>query len=314
MHPSLFYPLNTMTVSQWFNMLASSEQQEEFPAYIYEVIASSKFEINNQQQESGTYYMRATKDDVNNNLNDLKGVAKVRKLPFSEIVYLSDCFSTIIPKIIPSGDAIKELVEQSETASYLEQNIASTAGLERMKNKVQEKYFDGWMGVFRKFFSAIANFFRKYDSYLETGIYWPGSSISYANKVIDQINRLKKVYLNKVIPLSREKLIQRLDIKKEEAENLSFEDIKKIYKKKIILLHPDKNFNLPKEEIDQKFQQVNKVFGDYAELMKVCKAMGFKDLEEVLKNEKKPSSAGSPLSFRVEPILLALPAPGAVVE
>jgi hypothetical protein len=306
----MIHSLSTMKVGEWFFMLAHTDEHLDEKTRVYEMVAGSTFIFNNkrdQPREPGTYYLRVSKAELQN----LPPTCKVKKLSFSEIVFLSDIFSTVMPQAIPEDNVIQELIERGDASLYLEKEIGSTVGLEKMRDKVQTKYFEkGIMSFVRSIFSALCNFFRKYNRYVKTGIYWPGNSCSYADKVIAQMNLIKKIYVEKVIQASTEELSKNLGIPYEEIEHMELEEIRKLYKKKIIQLHPDKN---PGQSDGELFKKLNAVFLDFEKLDGLRAKFGL-DNKEKLQTLKIPEVVPSdpeviPLSFRVGPILLALPAP-----
>ena len=191
----------------------------------------------------------------------------VSKLSVSQLIYLSDIFSRILPTVFPNGDDLKKIVEKGEAAKW-NAEVASTGGLESLRDKIKLKYFDNSLtGILRKVFSAIINFFRKYDLYIETGIFWPGDSCHYADQVIAKIGRYKQAFTKIALAASKEVLGERLDLSLEELDSKGLSDLKKIYHKKISQLHPDKNPLDPSAAI--KFKEVNQVWGDFNELVRV---------------------------------------------
>lgn len=255
------YKLGEMLVTQWFDMLSTKDDQEE-PTHVYVLEASENFVLDGQAKVAGTYYLRTEKEDI----EGLKAFCTVSKLSFSDMVYLSDIFSRAIPTGLPTDDEMKKLAEKGEAFHYLEKDIASTEGLESLSLKIGPKYFDNsLMGVVRRIFSALNNLFKKYNLYLETGIYWPGDSCTYASKVVSQIDRIKQVFAKTALEASKEILSSRLEISLDELEAMEFDQLKKLYRKKVLAVHPDKN-NDPLAK--DKFKEINQVWGDYNQLVK----------------------------------------------
>lgn len=249
------------TVSQWFQTLAQDSLKGE-ASHIYSMRVQEPFEIDDNKLEVGVYYVRAVKDDI----EEVRPFCKVRKLPFSELVYLSDVFSRVLPLILPVDDEIKNLVDKGETARFLEKEVP-TKGLERLRVVIADKYFDHSLtGTVRRFFSAIINFFRKYNLYIETGIFWPGDSIAYADKVIAKVEGIKQEFAKNALELSKEVLSDRLDISLEVLESLNLEEIKKLSRKKLFVLHPDKN---PSDDASDKFNALNRVWNDFNQLVEL---------------------------------------------
>jgi hypothetical protein len=293
-----------MTVSNWFSML--SKERQEDSTYVYEVNASAKFKFNDFEQEPGQYFIRASKENV----DYLKGKCKVTKLSFSKIVYLSDLFS--MPKLYAETKE-KELPKaaQEGTASkYLEDIFGSPLGLQQMRDRTDEKYFKkGLKGLILRFFSAIANFFRKYNLYLTTGIYWPGNSCAYAKKVIDKLNRVNGEMVKLAIQLSAEILSKEFNISYEEMIKMPFSEVKRHYKKKALLFHPDKQLTPEvQQEAAEKFRKINRIYRDFENLLLFKDKSGL-DISIKSEDKKSPSTNKEPFPFRVAPALLALPAP-----
>jgi hypothetical protein len=329
-----FYSLDTMTIPEWFKLLANEEsqqneeeekQQEIDGTYVYEVQTDQHLVLANEVDLSpGIYYMRTSED----NASKIQ-FCHVRKLSFSEIVFLSDIFTTVVTSLIPDPQEMKDIADKGESSKYFteEMNSIPCKGLEVMRERAWKKYFDkdlGLMAYVRRFFSAIANFFLKYNQFVDTGIYWPGNSCRYADQVVDQINRIKRVYIRQAYEASKEILCDRLGILPEEVEQKDFETMRLIYRKKILQVHPDKNKD---PNANDQFNKVNRAWGDFGQLHKLkdefkvdqYEETDFYDLEEKDEDEDelsaKSSSVTSPLARydfkRLNPYL-ALPAPIAV--
>lgn len=298
------YSLNTMTVTEWFNMLANQKkvQEEEEPddlagpkdsgaSLVYEVDASEPFfltkiapedlfddmgqvklDVAMNIKDGGVYYMRALPQQVEEMRSNNPSVDfQIRKLSSSEIVYLSDIYSMAIQNDLTTHNPeLKKRVVDGEASRYFTKELDVTvAGLETMRDRVWTKYFDqGVMGFLYRIFSAIANFFTKYREYTtDTGIIWPGNTCSYADKVVKQINRLKAMYVLYALEGSKRIVSERLGVSLDELEGLKVTDLKKYYHKKVMLLHPDKNQQDPKA--GDKFGKVNRAWGDFVELNKL---------------------------------------------
>lgn len=331
-----FYFLNTMTISQWFSMLANEkpnleaeaeveaenhDQELNEPTYIYQIIAKESFVFEAKPleeddleeddledkakdlREAGIYYLRGTPEDV----DGLPVGCQTVKLSFSDLVYLSDIFSQSMSSLIPAQEGLNEIVQQGTAFQYFEKSIDSIKpqGLQTMREKVWQRYFaQGLTGTVRRFFSAIANFFRKYRVAVETGIYWPGNSCNYADKVVGQVNRMKRIFIRQAYEASKETVGERLGIPSENLKAMKFEDIKSVYYKKALLVHPDKN---PNSDTVAQFQKVSSIWRDFdrlANLKEKFQVDHYQD--EDPKIERKPSS--KPLNTNRFAIL-RLPAP-----
>lgn len=267
----ILYSLDNMTMPEWFHMLSNDEPEKnpENPqtTYVYEIRAYDTFQVNEENPlPAGLYYLRGSAEEVN--LFASESFEKT-KLSFTQIIYLSDIFSVNIANMIPNAVSIKNLADEGEASRYFYKDIDFvTKGLETMREKVWTRYFDqGFVGLVRRFFSAIANFFLKYDEYMDTGIDWPGNSCAYTDQVVDLINkRLKKPFICKAYKASRNALCERLELSVEDLESMDQVVLKKEYHEKVKQFHPDKNKSL--KAADQ-FKAINRVWGDFVELRKL---------------------------------------------
>lgn len=264
--PSLsgFYPLTELSTDIWFNLLVEDQDEK---THLYEVQSDHTFTYQGSILGPDIYLARASEKILN-----LEGVHKVRKLSFSELVYLSDCYSTELLRFLtPSQDEADALIKEGKVADYFEdiENdfpafLDASFTLKKMAERVQIKHFNrGIGGKLKRFFSLIANFFLKYDLYLETGIYWPGDSCVYANKVAQKINKLKNLFLS-FEEGNKKLLAERLEISLEDFKGMDSQEIKKVWKEKILLVHPDKS---PDE--GDRFTQINTIFRDFEALQKL---------------------------------------------
>jgi hypothetical protein len=241
--------IHKMTLVEWSKLINQIEEIEEDvldenqtqkdPTHVYMMQASANFAFNNSFQTPGLYYLRASKqlaESLNNN------VYKVRKLSFVEIVYIYDSNFNLFQQ---TAKRLLSFEENASTEINNFVNLYSTKALEKMRDKVKVKYFDqGMRGVVLSFFSAISNFFMKYikaAGVCDTGIYWPGNSSSYADKVIKKIQEVKNIILDVAIEVSRDQISKHLEIDSKELARMSFSDINSLRKRKIRLLHFDKN-------------------------------------------------------------------------
>lgn len=263
---SMFYSRENITISEWFNMLANEKPQQEddefesmedsdVATYVYRISSTTPFWCNQTMQEPGTYFMRTSSENAAKFLDH-----QARKLSFLELVYISDVFSIFVDTLIPNND----LANEGRLAQYFEEEIEtiSSKGLEVMREKVWNKYFDkGLMGIVCRFFSALANFFIKYSNYIETGIIWPGNSCAYADQVVDRLNRIKTSFIRTAYKASKEVVSDRLGISLDEFDGMQFNAIKKIYYQKAMQLHPDKNLGNPNAAAE--FRKVNQAWKDF---------------------------------------------------
>lgn len=334
MSVSMFYSAEAMTANQWFGMLVNeieNQGEEQEPSAqnrqtrIYAVKADEEFVFNDAVHEAGVYYMRARPEqaeELNNQPLDLS----VGKLSFSDIVYVSDLFTAVINKLIPEENEIDRLIDQGEAACYFknELSMAPAESLETMRQKVWTKYFDqGIMGFVYRFFSALANFFKKYNNIAapDTNVFWPGNSCHYADQVIQdlnqKLNKIKPIYIQYAYKASKEIVSDSLGVPLEELENLEMRDLKKFYNKKVLQLHPDKNQSDPKAS--EKFEKINRTWGDFVELRKLKQQFQaqiseleeeFSESEERDSDQKKKLFTGNQ-AFAAHQFkhLLKLPAP-----
>jgi hypothetical protein len=271
--PSNYYSLNTMTVTQWFDMLAAENNQPKeadankvvLPMHIYEVNVRKDFYINPAEVLTpGVYYMRASKEYI----KILPIHCKAKKLSFAQLVHLSDCFSTVIKNMMPA-DRLKDTAEEGNLANQFEEiKKVRPEGLKKMRAVVWTKWYEkGWVALIRRCFSAIGNFFKKYDLYIYTGIYLPGNSCTYADKVVENIHRIKTVILSNAINISQENVYDILEVPQEEKGVISFDEIKRRYRRKMLQVHPDRNNGDPvKEELSRR---LTTSFSDFEKLIKI---------------------------------------------
>lgn len=326
MNNSLIYSLDSLSISQWFDMLANqklessenldltekSGEQEGVSTYVYEVHSDFGFAFNTQLYCSGVYYVRISKEEA----EELSSTCKVRKFSFSEIVLLSDAFSSVVAKESFSDEDIDELLEKGVASQYFEVNVKlSTRGLEAMREKVWTKYFEeGMMGIIHRVISAIANFFFKYLCSIDTDIDWPGDSCNYADQVINRMNRVMKGFLDRAYEASKEFVSERLEIPLDEFKEMEFDTIKTLYRKKALQLHPDKNTDPAAVE---KFQKINSMWACFVELHRLKEQLDvdlYSNEEDLLEGETSPkakekSYTKMPLATHQFKEFLALPAP-----
>lgn len=294
-------PFNTISANQWFELIVRGRQEDN--TYIYEVTTISPT-FNASAQEEG-YYVRASQGEV----EDLKNSYNVRKLSFAEVVHISDCLYSGLTVFPPSLDVIKELIGNGGIARYfeeLEEKFPSppsfTLSLKMMSDRVNEKYFGhGWRSLILSFFSAIANFYLKYNLYMETGVRWPGNTCSWVDKVINQIKTIQKIYLT-TLQVNREILHETMNIPLADLEKMTLEDVKALRRKAALKLHPDRHPNLvephEKEKINANFDKVYKVISNFEKLLTLRKKFFVED-----KEEEKQKLVDEPLAFRATPIV-----------
>lgn len=330
MSVSMFLSLDNMTVGQWFNKMLANEELDQTMqdnTRVYEVRASDVFTFNDGLHQPGVYYMKARPHQVEElRHEELDNSVSVRKLSFSELVYLSDLFSTVLEDFILKKEDVEKLVNQGGASYYFENELVSTKDLEIMRERVWTKYFDqGVMAIVRRIFSALINFLRKYNNTTETGITWPGDSCHYADQVIQQVNKqankIKSVFISFAYAKSKEIVSESLGMSLEELESLQMSDLKKCYNKKALQLHPDKNLGDP--NVAEKFREINRVWEDFVALSKLKDQFqsqidelenNFSDSEEDSEDisSKKESILDNSLFVHQFKHLLSLPAPIAV--
>jgi hypothetical protein len=272
-----------MTERQWFDMLAEDQNQEE-KTYIHELWIGSRFTFDGEVYEPGTYYVRDSLESIEELREALKKAKKlrgetcrVRKLSFSELLYFSERFASSLAQLIPSAEEVKEWVatgQASRSFDELAELPPLIGGLKRMRDAVRVKYFNGgWRSVVRSCFSAIANFFLKYNLYAETGIYWPGNSCSWANKIIHQINQVNRAFAL-AVKANQQLLSECLEIPLEELLQMEKKEVKKRWQKKALETHPDK-FPAKVEE----FKKIKSVYRDFEELAKLREKFDWDELD-----------------------------------
>ncbi len=265
MQVSRFYSLQDLMVDEWFDMLDNQAQpdleiDEQETTYIYKVESDASFYLNNKTQEPGIYLMKASPaiaEDISKNYS-----LNVHKFSFSQLVFLSDLFSTSVPILIPDEEEILAIADKGEAANYLKE-FPSTEGLVKMREKVWNKYFDqGLMAMIRRFFSSLSQFFIKYNKFVETGV-WPGNTCTYADQVVAQINLIKRIFIAYAYKASKLILSERLGKTLEELEEMEFEAIQKLYRQKALRTHPDKN---RASNAAAQFEEINSIWEDFAKL------------------------------------------------
>jgi len=241
------YLADTISPNQWFKLLANEKLEQaielnEEASLVYEVDAINDFLFHDECYPAGIYYMRTHRKRC----VDLFDQVFVRKLTFSEIVFLSDI---IVSELIPEKEKFDELVKTGNLSDYFEEEMNSIPvnGLEIMRAKVWKRYFNqGIMGFVIRIFSIISNFFNKLllrCSDIETGITWPGDCCHYADQVVKQIKRHKIVFIKYSYELSKDILSECLEIPLGELEKTEISKLKKLYHDEALHLHPDKNSN-----------------------------------------------------------------------
>ncbi len=291
---------------QWFELLAQNSTGEK--TYIYEVTEENAVQNNppspdkEADSDCAISYKRLSARD----LAKLDPLASARKLSFSEIVYLSDGYTGFFINSLPAVDQIKDLVNEGEAARVFSSFPFAMANLALMNDRVKVKYFNSdWMGKFRSFFSAISNFFRKYNLYIETGVYWPGDSSSWANQLVNQFDVAKKV-LVVASELSKEKVSECSKVPLDHIKKMSSDDVKKLRKLCALKNHPDKS-----QDNVEKFKEINKLTHDLEELLKLeekCLKIGEKrQIKAQLK--KSPLKLRIPKhgAFQAKPLALTAP-------
>lgn len=310
MQVPLLYSSHTMTERQWFDMLAEDQNQEE-KTYIHELWIGSRFSFEGEVYEPGIYYVRDSLESVEELRGALKKTTKlggeiyrVRKLSFSELLYLSERFASSLAQLFPSVDEVKEWVaigEASRSFAELAELHTLTLDLKRMRDKVRTKYFNcGWKSMVRSCLSAIANFFLKYNLYAETGIYWPGNSCSWADKIIHQINQVNNAFAL-AIKANQQLLSECLEISLEELLQMEKEEVKKRWRAKVLQTHPDK-FPAKAEQ----FKKIKSIYRDFEELARLREKFDLREVD-LSKLSLIDLSGKAFTSHHASP--LALPAP-----
>ncbi len=274
--PSNYYAVNSLTHIQWFDMLATENNQPKEadagkvvpPMHIYEVRIRKALHISPEEGGTltpGVYYMRASKEYI----KILPTHCRAKKLSFAQLVHLSDLYSATIKNKMPAN-RLKEIAAEGNLAERFEEEIKKirSEGLKKMRTTVWTKWYEkGWMGIVCRCISAIGNLFRKYDLYTYTGIFWPGNSCNYADKVVENINRMKTNILFNAINVSQENIYTILEVPQEEKREISFAEIRRRYRRKLREIHPDKNIGDPaKEELSRK---LTTAFSDFEKLIKI---------------------------------------------
>jgi hypothetical protein len=274
-----FYNFEDMTIPQWFEMLSGfDDHPDSEKTHVYRLETDISLDVNGNQQPKGLYFLRAGGNEV----ESLKPRCRMNKLTFSEIVYLSDIFSRSLIEDIPTEDEIEVLANKGQVSGYFDREIGSAEGLRNLAAKIKPVYFDDSLtGMVRRVLSAIWNFFRKYNLYIETGIGWPGDSCTYAGQVVRKMERAKLAFLKIGFEASKEQLARQLNITLPELEQKTLQDLKKMYHKKVLVQHPDKSPAVKKAH--QQFSAINRVWGDYNEILRLIKAAG--DLKECDRQE-----------------------------
>lgn len=278
----MIFNFNSFTPYDWFNLLSNDTPTEKGSTYIYQVNANSDFvckkddsreaiEENLVAYEKGIYLLRTEMDDKD--LVTLKEKYKVTKLNFLDIVCISDvCINYLTKMEQPKKEEYSEagIGNLTSKVNFCTVNIE---GLENLQKKIKVKYFEnGVKAAVRSIFSALYNFFVKYRlirSGIESAIYWPGNSCTYADKVIANYHHIIKEIHKKEVPIaleiSKKHLSEHLDISVDELNKLDLSEIKKRYYRFSLENHPDKIKGDAKKE--EKFKNINLVWKDYQDLV-----------------------------------------------
>lgn len=262
MQTTTFYRDGLMKPSEWFSILSSVEaEKREESTSVYQLNITSKLSSQGLELEIGSYFGRTNETG----LEEVKKLSfvRVRKLTSSELVYFTDIMTRNVSEKIVEKKEILDQVKKGEGASFLtaflEENFPSTEKLEEIKVKIKARFVEnGFKGFICSIFSAIANFFRKYNLYRTTGIYWPGNTHSYVCKVIAKRQNL----IDAVLEANKKELSKNLGIPFEQFVTSQPDDLKKIYRDKVLELHPDKS----KEKSHESFQQLERVWKDFLDL------------------------------------------------
>lgn len=316
MQVPLFSSCDTMGVKEWFDMLNNQTQPEQendeqqAATYVYSVRSTDYFDLNNAIQEPGIYFMRispAIAEELSQNDS-----LKLHKLSFSELVLITDVFSVIVKESIPNDEEIQEIVERGDATDYFNE-FPSTEGLVEMRKKVWTKYFNsGLRAIVCRFFSALSNFFIQYNKSIDTGIYWPGNSCTYADQVVDQLNRIKRIFIHRVYEANKEILSDHLGKTVEELQGVGFGVIKKLYMQKALQFHPDKNSD--DAAAAAQFTNINRIWTEFVKLHQLKEDFKADQLEDEIEEEshllsKKEPVSNKNLAKHTFKTILALPVP-----
>lgn len=259
MHTSLPFKDGLMKPSEWFSMLSNIEGEKE-PSRIFQVNVTSNISFKDQEINPGSYFIRTSEES----LACLKKLssARVRKLHSSELIYISDLMTkNVFQKILEKNEILEEVNKGNGAAfltAFLAENFPSAEGLEEIRDKIQSRYFENSLSfILRRFFSAIANFFRKYNLYRTTGIYWPGNSHTYVCQVIAKRQNLIDI----VLEANQEQLAKHLEVSLDQVKESNLDVLRKEYLAKAKELHPDQNKG--DEKATKKIQTLNLIWEDF---------------------------------------------------
>lgn len=251
-----------MSIARWFAMIdiCVKTQEKEEGQHIYEINIPE--ELNLTTQPSGLYYYCG----LSKNAKELfKTPAQMRKLSFSEIVSLSSTYSISIFNSCVDGRKIKAAAEEGAAHALFEENCPSTAGFEKMRQKVWKKYFaKGVVEWLKKIFIKLVICFRKYHLNLNKWKKWVETSCDHADNVISRIDKMKKRYIKTAIEESWSAIFNILELSPSDKKELTKSEFERIRKRKFSKVQQDSNCS---KKASVKERKLMKIYHDLQKLL-----------------------------------------------
>ncbi len=151
-------------------------------------------------------------------------------------------------KLLDKHEVRKSLINGSFFTNYqLNEHVLDLLG-DLNKQILEDEFKYGLKGLVKRVLSATVNFFTKgLLMLLGVKFFIPGNSCSWADKVIERAKENKGLILLVALQENEKLLSETMDIPLEQLRKEKFSDLNKIYKKKILKLHPDKILGKEKE-------------------------------------------------------------------
>lgn len=247
-----FVPTHHILIQNWFALLAKQAEKREHGEK-REII----FEVDHPNPEyPGRYFAIFAEDEVPLILNP-------KRVSFSEILHYSEKFIPILDRFFDQLD----LNADQNNLGYLVKTwntltLDASNGLNELRNQVIINRFKGKWGWFFRVLSTFTNLYEKYLDYSSSGLYWPGNHNEYTIKIVSRFSFIRRKFLKRAHRLNEELL--KKDLNLPDNQEIDFSNVKKAYRNKMKLIHPDKDVNFYEDAI-----RTNTIYDDYLLLMQL---------------------------------------------